>query len=133
MSKTSWRAMVFCAAAAVLSMVAAGAAMAGMGQPSPMQLGLQDPATIIAHEIHTLHDYINIIIIAVAAFVLILLIYVVLRFNERANPSPSKTTHNTLLEVAWTVVPVLILVAIAIPSFKLLYHEYAYPKPDLVI
>jgi cytochrome c oxidase subunit 2 len=65
--------------------------------------------------------------------VLILMIYVCFRFRESANPVPSKTTHNTLLEVAWTVVPILILVAIAIPSFKLLMLQYTYPKADLTV
>ena len=66
-------------------------------------------------------------------FVLALLVYVVLRFNEKANPTPSKTTHNTVLEVAWTIIPIFILVAIAIPSFKLLYLQYTFPKPDVTI
>jgi cytochrome c oxidase subunit 2 len=113
--------------------VSAGAAHAGAGQPSPQQIGLQDPVTEVAVAINAFHDMVNYIIFAVAIFVLLLLAYVMLRFNERANPTPSKTTHNTLLEVAWTVVPVLILVVIAVPSFKLLYLQYSYPKPDLTI
>ncbi len=62
-----------------------------------------------------------------------LLLYVMLRFNEKSNPEPSRTTHNTFLEVAWTVVPILILVVIAIPSFRLLFDQYSFPKPDLTI
>lgn len=109
------------------------AAWAGMGQPTPKQMGMQDPATYVATRITEFHDVTNFIIIAIAIFVLILLAIVVVRFNERANPRPSQTTHNTMLEVAWTVIPILILVAISVPSFKLLYLQYAYPKPDLTI
>jgi cytochrome c oxidase subunit 2 len=79
------------------------------------------------------HDYVNVIIFCITAFVLALLLYVIWRFSETRNPTPSRTTHNTLLEVLWTVVPVLILVAIAIPSFKLLYFQYTFPAPDLTI
>lgn len=110
-----------------------GLALAGMGQPSPKQMGMQEPATEIARNVFWFHDVVNVAIIAIATFVLILLALVTLKFNERANPSPSRTTHNTFLEVAWTVIPILILVAIAVPSFKLLYQQYAYPKPDLTI
>ncbi len=105
----------------------------GLGQPYHGQIGLAAPATEVARDIHSFYDFVNIIIIAIALFVLALLIYVMVRFRESANPTPSKTTHNTLLEVAWTVVPILILVAIAIPSFKLLMLQYTYPKPDLTV
>src|SRR5262249_45876411 len=83
--------------------------------------------------VYWFHDVVNAIIVAIAVFVLILLAIVVIRFNERSNPTPSRITHNTLLEVMWTVIPVVILVVIAIPSFKLLYFQYSYPKPDLTI
>lgn len=105
----------------------------GLGQPAPKQMGLQEAATPIAHELHSFYDLTNTIIIAIALFVLILLLYVVFRFSEKKNPTPSTTTHHTLLEVAWTVVPILILVVIAIPSFKLLMNQYTYPKPDLTV
>jgi cytochrome c oxidase subunit 2 len=108
-------------------------AFAGTGQPSPWQLGLQNPVTDVSERIVWFHDFVNAIIIAIALFVLILLAIIVFRFNERANPTPSRTTHNTMLEVLWTVIPVLILVVIAIPSFKLLYFQYSFPKPDLTI
>jgi cytochrome c oxidase subunit 2 len=104
-----------------------------MGQPLPGQIGLQNAATPIAHEIHAVYDLVNIIIIAIAIFVLVLLLFVMFRFSEKRNPTPSTTTHHTLLEVAWTVIPILILVVIAIPSFKLLMNQYTYPKPDLTI
>jgi cytochrome c oxidase subunit 2 len=113
--------------------VAASTAWAGMGQPSPGEMGLQGAASPVAVEIHKFYDMVNIIIVAIAVFVLLLLLYVMYRFNERANPTPSKSTHNTLLEVTWTVVPILILVAIAIPSFRLLHLQYSYPKADLTL
>ncbi len=105
----------------------------GLGQPAPGQMGLQQAATPIAHEIHAFYDLVNLIIIAIAAFVLLLMLYVMVRFSASRNPTPSTTTHNTFLEVAWTVIPILILVTIAIPSFKLLMHQYDFPKPDLTI
>jgi len=119
-------------AAAGLSMAAAPA-LAGKGQPSDWQLGMQQAATEIADRIHTFHDGVNIVIIAIAVFVLILLAIVVFRFNEKANPTPSRTTHHTGLEVAWTIIPVFILVGIAIPSFKLLFAQYTYPNADVTL
>ncbi len=107
--------------------------LAGTGQPSPWQKGLQEPVTEVAVKIYEFHDMVNFLIIAIVAFVLLLMIFVVVRFSEKANPTPSRTTHHTMLEVAWTVIPILILIVIAIPSFKLLYLQYAYPKPDVTI
>ena len=104
------------------------------GQPMHWQMGLQAPVTPIADAIHWFHDVlVNPIIIGIAAFVLVLMIYVMYKFSEKRNPTPSSTTHNQLLEVAWTVIPVLILLVIAVPSFKLLYAQYDYPKPGLTI
>jgi cytochrome c oxidase subunit 2 len=121
------------AAALAILFVAASTAWAGMGQPSPGEMGLQGAATPVAEEIHKFYDMVNIIIVAIAVFVLLLLLYAMYRFNERANPTPSRSTHNTVLEVLWTVVPILILVAIAIPSFRLLHLQYSYPKADLTL
>jgi cytochrome c oxidase subunit 2 len=112
---------------------AADPALAVQGYSEPGQIGLQRPVTEVARDIHSFYDLVNIIIIAITLFVLGLMIYVMVRFRESKNPVPSKTTHNTLLEVAWTVVPILILVAIAVPSFKLLMLQYTYPKPDVTI
>lgn len=121
-------------AAAALGLTALSATtFAGMGQPSPRQITFQDAATPIAEQIHWFHDYVTVIIVAITLFVLALMLYTMWRFSEGRNPVPSKTTHNTTIEVIWTVVPVLILVAIAIPSFRLLYNQYAYPAPDVVI
>jgi cytochrome c oxidase subunit 2 len=111
----------------------AAPALAGSGQPSPKQMGFQEAVTPVAMEIHWVHDYVNIIIFVITAFVLALMLYVMWRFSEKRNPTPSRTTHNTTVEVLWTVIPVLILVAIAIPSFKLLYYQYTFPPPDLTI
>jgi cytochrome c oxidase subunit 2 len=111
----------------------AGQALAGTGQPTPWQLNLQNPVTEVAERINSFHDLTNIVIIAIAVFVLILMVIVIVRFNEKANPKPSKTTHNAALEFAWTVIPIFILVAIALPSFKLLALQYTYPPPDLVL
>jgi len=84
-------------------------------------------------QITSFHAYVTIIITVIALFVLGLLVYVMARFNDKRHPEPTRTTHNTPLEIAWTVVPVLILVAIAIPSFRLLFAQYDFPKPDLTI
>jgi cytochrome c oxidase subunit 2 len=107
--------------------------LAGSGQPSPKQINFQEAVTPVAHDIQWLHDYVNIIIFAITAFVLALMLFVMWRFSEKRNPVPSRTTHNTTVEILWTVLPVLVLVAIAIPSFKLLYFQYAFPPPDLTI
>lgn len=93
------------------------------GAPEPWQLGLQDAATPVMEEVQDFHNLLLVIITAITVFVLALMIYAGWRFHETRNPTPSKTTHNTVIEVIWTAVPVIILVVIAIPSFKLLYYE----------
>lgn len=103
------------------------------GQPVDWQLGMQKPVTEIARQIIWFHDFVNYIIIAIAIFVLALLVYVMVRFSAKANPNPSKTSHNTTIEIIWTVVPVLILLVIAVPSFRLLFAQYDAPKADLTI
>ena len=115
--------------------LAASAAMAGiLGQSSPGQIGFQEGVTPIAHEIHWFHDWLlTPIITVISLFVLGLLVYIIINFNEKANPVASRTTHHTGLEVAWTVIPVLILVVIAIPSFRLLNHQLIEPKAEVTI
>lgn len=103
------------------------------GIPVERGLGLQEAATPVMEDIHSFHTLLLSIITIIVIFVTALLIYVMVRFNAKANPTPSKTTHNTLLEVLWTVVPVLILVIIAIPSFRLLYKEVVVPEAELTI
>ncbi len=97
------------------------------------QLGMQPAVTPVMADIEKFHTELLVIITAICLVVAGLLIYVMLRFNQRANPVPSRTHHNTILEVVWTLVPVIILVVIAIPSFKLLYFEADIPKPDVTI
>ncbi len=103
------------------------------GRPVPWQMGFQPAATPVMQGIEAFHTLVLYIITAIVLFVLALLLWIMVRYNRSANPVPSRTSHNTLLEVAWTIIPVLILVVIAIPSFKLLYFEAIIPKPDLTI
>ena len=112
---------------------AAYAANEATGQPHPWQLGLQAPATPVMDNIVWFHDFLLWLTAAIALFVLVLLVLVVVKFNARANPVPSRTTHNTFIEVIWTVVPVLILVAVAVPSFRLLFYQLNVPKADLTV
>ncbi len=106
---------------------------ASAAAPTPWQIGFQPAATPIMREITEFHNLLLVIITLITLFVLGLLIYVIWRFSEKRNPTPSKTTHNTLIEIAWTVVPVLILIFIAVPSFALLYNSDVIPKADLTI
>src|SRR5512144_2122883 len=110
-----------------------GAALAATGQPEPWQLGLQKGATPVMDDIIWFHDFLLWVISAITLFVLVLLIIIVVRFNARSNPVPSRTTHNTTIEVIWTVVPVLILVTIAVPSFRLLFLQLNTPKADVTV
>ncbi len=108
-------------------------AFAEAGKAVPWQLGLQDPVTPVADYIVWFHNILVWIISGIVAFVLALLIIVMVKFNSKANPVPSKTTHHAGLEVAWTIIPVLILVGIAIPSIRLLYLQRDIPVPDMTI
>ena len=114
-------------------MAAAGTAWAGLGQPSPWQIGLQESATPVMDNIIWFHDFLLYIVTGIAGFVLVLLVVVMIRFNARANPIPSRTTHNSLLEVAWTIIPIVILLVIAVPSFKLLFYQLNPPAADLTV
>jgi len=128
------RVLGFAVAATVLA--AAGAAFAAggtLGQPSPWEYTLQPSASPVMDNITWFHNFLLWIITAITIFVAILLAIVAIKFNSRANPVPSKTTHNTLIEVVWTIVPVLILVGIAVPSFRLLFQQLDIPKADLTI
>jgi cytochrome c oxidase subunit II len=117
------------------SLMGAGGAFAEViGAPTPGQIGLQEPVTEVARQISVFHNaWLMPVITIISLFVLGLLAYVVWKFNEKANPTPSKTTHNTLIEVLWTVIPVMILVVIAVPSFKLLTLELTIPPSDVAI
>ncbi|GAB4134927.1 MAG: cytochrome c oxidase subunit II [Rhodothalassiaceae bacterium] len=123
---------------AALSLLATG--MAGLvqaqtmtGGPVDRGIGLQPAATPIMEQVTDFHNLLLAIITVITVFVAVLLFWVIVRYNRRVNPVPSKTSHNTLIEVVWTAVPIMILVLIAIPSFKLLYAQDVIPEADLVV
>jgi cytochrome c oxidase subunit II len=121
-------------AVAGVALVAGGAAFAEeLGQPAPWEYRLQASATPVMDNIMWFHDWLLVVITMITLFVLALLITVVVKFNAKANPVPSRTTHNTLIEVAWTLIPVMILIALVVPSFRLLFLELDVPKADLTI
>lgn len=117
----------------VAILVGGEAALAGLGQPSPWQIGLQQSASPVMDNIIWFHDFLLYIITGIAGFVLVLLVVVMVRFNARTNPTPSRTTHNTLIEIAWTLIPIVILMFIAVPSFKLLFLQLNVPPADLTV
>jgi cytochrome c oxidase subunit 2 len=129
------RLMRWIAPALVFAAVLAGGgiALAGLGQPSPWQLGLQQSAAPTMDDIVWFHDLLLWIITGITIFVLALLLIIIVKFNARANPVPSRTTHNTLLEVLWTVIPVVILVVIAIPSFRILFVQLNLPPAEVTV
>jgi len=120
-------------AVAGAALVTSGAAFAELGQPAPWEYKLQESGSVVMDNIEWFHGVLLVIITLITLFVLALLITVIVKFNARANPTPSRTTHNTLIEVAWTLIPVLILVGIAVPSFRLLFLQLDLPKADLTI
>jgi cytochrome c oxidase subunit 2 len=120
-------------AVASTALVASGTAFAELGQPAPWEYKLQPSGSPVMDTITSFHNILLWIITIITLFVLALLIIVMVKFNARANPVPSRTTHNTLIEVAWTLIPVLILVGIAVPSFRLLFVELNVPKADLTV
>ena len=126
----SWRNTKIAATAAALWASAAASAFA---LPTNYEMGFQTSNSPVMDQIANFHTELLYIITAVCLFVLALLVYIVIKFRAGANPTPSKVHHNTLLEVAWTIIPVIILVVIAVPSFRLLYFESAIPKPDVTI
>jgi cytochrome c oxidase subunit II len=101
--------------------------------PKPWQLGFQEPASPMAEKIMSFHNILMIGMTAIAVFVFILLIIVILRFNHRRNPVPSKTTHNTLIEVVWTIIPSIIVLFIMIPSVKLIYFTDKVPDAEMTL
>ncbi len=121
----------FAALAGIVNLTQTPLALAS--QPEPWGLNLQEAASPIMEQMIDFHDLLLVIITGITLFVTGLLIWAIIRYNRRANPEPAKFHHNTTLEVLWTVVPILILVIIAIPSFRLLYAQHSYPQPDLTI
>jgi cytochrome c oxidase subunit II len=120
-------------AVAGVALAASRTASAELGQPAPWEFRLQEAASPVMENITWFHNFLTVLIVVITLFVLGLLVTVVVKFNAKANPVPSRTTHNTLIEVAWTLIPVLILVSIAVPSFRLLFLELDLPKADLTI
>jgi len=133
MSKGQLGARLLGLAAGGVALAASGVASAELGQPAPWEYRLQEAATPVMENITWFHNFLLVLITVITLFVLGLLVAVVVKFNARSNPIPSRTTHNTLIEVAWTLIPVLILVGIAVPSFRLLFLELDIPKADLTI
>jgi cytochrome c oxidase subunit II len=104
-----------------------------IGQPNAWALDFQGSASPVMDSILRMHNGLMIVITLITLLVTALLVVAMVKFNARSNPVPSKTTHNTLIEVAWTIIPVLILVGIAVPSFRLLFQELDIPKADLTV
>lgn len=127
------RARILGSAAGMLGLIAGAAGTAWAEAPRNWQMGLDAAASPTMERIGEFHDLLLVIITAITVFVLALLLYVMYRFSEKRNPTPTKTTHNTLIEVLWTTIPVVILVVIAIPSFKLLYFADRVEEADMTI
>jgi cytochrome c oxidase subunit 2 len=108
-------------------------ALAGTGQPSPWQIDFQTAVTPVMEAIHSFHAFLTILSAAITLFVMVLLGICILRFNERANPVPSKTTHHTALEIVWTVIPAIILIVVFVPSLRMLFEQLEIPKSDLTV
>jgi cytochrome c oxidase subunit II len=124
---------LFGLAVAGAALAAGGTAFAELGQPAPWEYTLQESASPVMDNIVWFHNFLLVLITVITLFVLALLVMVAVKFNARSNPTPSRTTHNTLIEVAWTLIPVLILVGIAVPSFRLLFLQLDVPKADLTV
>jgi len=116
----------------ILSLFTASSALAN--QPKDWQLGFQDPASDGMRDIVNFHNNLLLpIIIAISVFVLFLMVYACIRFRASRNPNPSKTTHNVTVEILWTLIPCLILIVMAVPSFKILYKQDTIPKADVTV
>ena len=116
-----------------LMLLTAPAARAAFGKAENYQWGFQDPVTDNARNIGLFNTYLTIGMTVIVLFVMALLLYVIVKFNAKANPTPAHFHHNTTLEVLWTIIPIAILVVISVPSFRLLYAQYSFPKPDVTI
>ena len=116
----------------ILSLFTASTVLAN--QPKDLQLGFQDPASYGMRDIVNFHNNLLLpIIIAISVFVLFLMVYACIRFRASRNPNPSKTTHNVTVEILWTLIPCLILIVMAVPSFKILYKQDTIPKADVTV
>ncbi len=119
--------------AAVTALAGIAEAQDFVGTSAPWQVGLREAASPTMERINSFHNFLLYVILVISAFVLLLLMYIMIRFRAARNPNPSKNTHNTLLEVVWTVVPILILVVIAVPSFRLLYFADRTTEAEMTI
>jgi cytochrome c oxidase subunit 2 len=108
-------------------------ALAGTGLPTPWQIDFQTPVTPVMEAIYSFHAFLTILSAVITLFVMVLLGICILRFNERTNPVPSKTTHHTALEIVWTVIPAIILITIFVPSLRILFEQLEIPKSDLTV
>lgn len=108
-------------------------ALAGTGLPTPWQIDFQTPVTPVMEAIYSFHAFLTILSAAITLFVMVLLGICIFRFNERANPVPSKTTHHTALEIVWTVIPAIILIVVFVPSLRMLFEQLEIPKSDLTV
>ncbi len=127
--------IIFIARAVIFTLImfASPALALAEGQPTPWQLNFQPAASVNMEKIAGFHDAMLIVITVITIFVLGLLAYVCLRFREKANPNPSDITHNTLLEIVWTTIPVVILIAICIPSIKIMYFNDRTEEADMTL
>ena len=121
--------LILAASVATLAMTSTAFA----NKPTDGGLWLQEAATPVMVELTKLHNFVFWIITAITLFVMVLMGYIMFRFSEKRNPVPSKTTHNSLIEIIWTVVPIIILVVMAVPSMKLLYLQDALPETEMTI
>ena len=115
----------------IISLLASESVLAK--EPYDWQLGFQEPASVVMRSVLELHNFVLIMMTAITIFVLLLIFYVVFRFRKNVNPNPSKRSHNTLIEILWTGIPVIILIAMAIPSFKLVYQQDIIPEADMTV
>ncbi len=115
------------------ALLVACAAPAAAQVPHPWQMGLQAPHSPVQQEVVALNTWVLYIIIGIVVFVASLMLYVFVRFNHRAHPVPSRTSHNSTIEILWTTVPVLILIMIAVPSFRLVYFQDRTTAPDMTV
>lgn len=126
----------FAVVAGFFTLIAAfgGAASAQeINMPVPWQMGMMPPQSELARDVVTFHNWLLWIITIITVFVGVLLLICIFRYNEKKNPTPSRTSHNTMIEVAWTVIPILILVGIAIPSFRILREQLIIPEAEVVV
>jgi cytochrome c oxidase subunit 2 len=127
------RKTAFAALASLVGFIPGLAFAQSVTLPQPWQMNLQPPGSETMEKIVSFHNELIYIITAIALFIMALLVYVMVRFNAKRNPTPTKTSHNTVLEILWTVIPILILVYIAIPSFKLLFFEGRLPDAQMTL